>query len=346
VSIHPALRARDPRGAAHTIALVLAVCAVVFGLYALLAPDEVTRGLRAVVWPSMIVCAVFGLVFAVVPPERLDGVGALVIFAVLGTSNLCLCILFVGTASIGTQFFLALAVLYAGFHLYKAAVVLVTATALVGNAVVLLVLEPVGAAVTDFLFSSLTLLVMAALLVRSGQTRDRLVAELERQAAVDALTGLVTRRAFDEALEAALSRPAGGEGNALVLIDVDDFKSINDRYGHPVGDDTLVHLAGIITACVRSGDAVVSRLGGDELAVLLVGCPPEVAERRSAELLDAVRAAPLMLPGDSAVALSVSIGVAHAPRDAGDRRGLYVAADAALYEAKRSGRGRVAVTPA
>jgi diguanylate cyclase (GGDEF)-like protein len=192
----------------------------------------------------------------------------------------------------------------------------------------------------------LTLVVMAALLLRSGQTRDRLVAELERQAAVDPLTGLITRRAFDETLAAALTSPATDEGNALLLLDVDNFKSVNDRHGHPVGDDTLVHLATVITGCVRSGDAVVSRLGGDELALMLPGCPPEVAADRAEQLLDAVRAAPLLLPDGTLLALSVSIGVAHAPAHAEDMRALYTAADVALYEAKRDGRGRVAVAAA
>jgi diguanylate cyclase (GGDEF)-like protein len=346
VKVHEALRARDPRGAAHTIAIVLAVCAVVLGLYAVLGPDDFTRQFRAVIWPSTIVCGVFGLVFALAPPERLDRAGIFVIFAVLGTSNLCVCITLMGRTSIGTHFFLALAVLYAGFHLRTAAVVLVTATALVGSAVVLVLLEPLDAAVTDVLLSGLTMVVMAALLIRSGQTRDRLVAELERQAAVDALTGLATRRAFDEAVASALSTPDAEAGNALMLLDVDNFKSINDRYGHPVGDDTLVHLADIVTTCVRPGDAVVSRLGGDELAVLLSECPPEVAARRAEELLDAVRAAPLLLSEETLLALSVSIGVAHVPRHADDLRGLYAAADAALYEAKRAGRGRVAVAAA
>ena len=124
--VHPALGARDPRGAAHTIALVLTVCAVVLGLYAVLGPDVFIREIRTVVWPSTIVCGVFGLAFALVSPERLDRAGAFVIFTVLGTSNLCVCIVLMGRTSIGTQFFLALSVLYAGFHLHRAAVMLVT----------------------------------------------------------------------------------------------------------------------------------------------------------------------------------------------------------------------------
>jgi diguanylate cyclase (GGDEF)-like protein len=322
------------------------VCAVVLGLYAVFGPDAFTQEVVAVVWPSTVVCGIFGLVFALVPPERLDRMGLFVIFATLGTSNLCLCIVLMGRTSIGAQFFLALAVLYAGFHLRTAAVVVVTTTALVGDAVVLLLLQPLDRAVTDLLLSGLTLVVMATLLVRSGQTRDRLVAELERQAAVDALTGLASRRVFDETLATTLTAPAIEEGTALVLVDVDEFKSINDRHGHPVGDDALVHLAAIVTGCVRSDDAVVGRLGGDELALLLPGCPPEVATRRAEKVLDAVRAAPLLLPDGTLLALSVSIGVAHAPAHADDLRALYAAADAALYEAKRAGRGRVAAARA
>jgi diguanylate cyclase (GGDEF)-like protein len=87
----------------------------------------------------------------------------------------------------------------------------------------------------------------------------------------------------------------------------------------------------------------VSRLGGDELAVLLPGSPSDAAARRAEELLQAVRSAPLSLPDGTLLSLSVSVGVAHVPPGADDLRALYSSADAALYEAKRSGRGRVAV---
>jgi diguanylate cyclase (GGDEF)-like protein len=132
-------------------------------------------------------------------------------------------------------------------------------------------------------------------------------------------------------------------GTALVLIDVDAFKTINDRHGHPVGDDVLVHLAGVLREQIRAEDAVLSRLGGDELAVLLPGCTAAVARRRAEELLGAVRSHPLLLPDGTLLSLSISLGVAHMPRRSGKLRTLYHAADAALYDAKRNGRGRVAV---
>lgn len=90
-------------------------------------------------------------------------------------------------------------------------------------------------------------------------------------------------------------------------------------------------------------DAVVGRLGGDELTVLLPDCTREVGIRRAEHLLDAVRSEPLLLPDGTLFGLSVSLGVAHVNDRAGDLRGLYAAADGALSEAERTGRGRVAV---
>jgi diguanylate cyclase (GGDEF)-like protein len=84
-------------------------------------------------------------------------------------------------------------------------------------------------------------------------------------------------------------------------------------------------------------------LGGDELAVLLPGCIREVAVRRAEDLHEAVRSTPLPLSDGGLLALSISVGVAHVPQHSTDRRGLYTAADNALYDAKRAGRDRVAV---
>ena len=125
-----------------------------------------------------------------------------------------------------------------------------------------------------------------------------------------------------------------------MLVDVDTFKSINDRHGHPVGDDALVHLAGVLRRHVRSQDAVLGRLGGDELAVLLPGCSPATAAERAEQLVTAVRATPLQLADGTLLGLSVSGGIVHAPQHATDLRTLHAAADGALYEAKRAGRDR------
>ncbi|MGY1603956.1 GGDEF domain-containing protein [Geodermatophilus sp. SYSU D00815] len=332
-----ALRARDPRAAARSAVLILAVCAT--ALAGLTVVEQAPAATQAVQWAGVLVLLGAAAVCRFVRAELLDRVGVCVGLA-LGGVFLASTLNFVsGDTSITGQAFLAFPVLWAASHLRRGAVVLTTGLALAVNTATLLLLEPVAKAATDLVFFGAVLLVMSVMLVRANETQERLVAALQQQAAVDALTGLVNRRVFDEALESARTAPEG-VGTGLVLVDVDAFKTINDSYGHPVGDEVLVHLAGVLRGSVRADDAVLSRLGGDELAVLLPGCTPEVAARRAEQLLAAVRSAPLQLPDGTLLSLSISVGVAHST---GDARTLYSAADAALYEAKRGGRGRVAV---
>ncbi|WP_236834064.1 diguanylate cyclase [Blastococcus sp. KM273129] len=337
-----AFGAREPRAAARHATALLAVSAVILLVLPVFYESDGGTAASLAHWVGIAALVGASAVCRLVDPVVLDrwhmglvlGLGAVVL---TGTLNLL-----TSDVSAGAQAFYAFPVLWSAVHLRTPAVVLVTASALAADLVTLLVLLPAPLALADFLFFGSLLAVIAALLVRAGRTQERLVAALQRQLTVDSLTGLATRRAFDEALGRALDRPVPG-GTALVLIDVDSFKTINDTYGHPVGDDVLVHLAGVLRGRIRSADAVLSRLGGDELAVLLPGCAREVAARRAAELLDAVRAEPFALPDGSLLSLSISLGVAHLPRHSRDRRGLYTSADAALYDAKRDGRGRVAL---
>ena len=141
-----------------------------------------------------------------------------------------------------------------------------------------------------------------------------------------------------------LTSSDGDGGTSLILLDVDRFKHINDTWGHPAGDAALTHLADVLRSHSRP-DTVLSRLGGDELAMLLPGCPYDVALRRAWELVEAVRTSPMTLPHGDQVALSISVGVAHAPVHADSLQGLYTAADLSLYDAKRNGRGRVGGNP-
>lgn len=343
MTIRAGLGARDPRVAARSAVLILGACALLLALFGIFGPATVTAPARVATWPSVVGLAVVAALFALVPAERLDRYGGFLLLAVTGVVLLCVLVWVTGTDPTGAQALLAFAVLYAGFHLRALAVVVVTVAAVVSDAPLLLVLEPSDTAATDLVFFGAMFVVMAVLFVRSGNAQERMVAALRQQAGRDALTGLVTRRVLDQAVTTALSAAEQEQGTALVLVDVDGFKAINDAHGHPVGDDALVHLAALINRSVRAGDAVVGRLGGDELAVLLQACPPEVAERRAEQLLEAVRAAPLVLPDGTLLALSVSIGVAHSPRHATGVRELYAAADSALYAAKRGGRGRVVV---
>jgi diguanylate cyclase (GGDEF)-like protein len=337
------MRARSPRAAVRTAVLVLLVCAAVLLVFSFFGPNAVSTPGRVGSWISAAVLVALAGVYRTAPPDRIDRCGGYVLIALLGTAICCAMNWITQDPSAGAQAFLAFPVLWAAVNLHRAAVALVTLVAIAGDAVVLFHLEPVGHAVSDLSFFGAVLAVMAVMLARSAETQDRLVALLQSQASIDSLTGLVNRRVLDEALTTALTTQVAPRGTALVLVDVDSFKSINDEHGHPVGDDALAHIAGVLRAVVRAGDAVLSRMGGDELAILLPDCPADVAVRRATEVRDAVRSAPLALPDGTLLALSVSLGVAHAPSHAVGLEELYAAADTALYAAKRAGRGRVEV---
>jgi diguanylate cyclase (GGDEF)-like protein len=337
-----ALRARDPQAAAHSSRLILLVCAAVVAGLTVFQQSGADVATLVVHWLGVAGLVVVALACTLLPPETLDRLGVGPVVAVAGVVLICTLNLITRDTSAAAQAFFAFPVLFAASHLRPGGVALVTAAALVGDAATLFALLPAAAAFTDFAFFGAVLAVMAVMLVRANGTQERLVAALQEQATVDSLTGLATRRAFDNALEIAMARSVPG-GTALVLIDVDSFKTINDSHGHPVGDDVLVHLSTVLRGQVRAEDAVLSRLGGDELAVLLPGCSREVAARRAEDLHEAVRSTPLPLSDGGLLALSISVGVAHVEQHSTDRRGLYTAADNALYDAKRAGRDRVAV---
>ena len=153
-----------------------------------------------------------------------------------------------------------------------------------GEALITFGMQPWQNAIIDCGYMTAAIVTTAALLTVAEEHRERLISQLERQAAIDPLTGLVTRRVLDDAAQAALSGAASPTGTALILIDVDNFKQINDTYGHPGGDEVLVQLAAALIESARSTD-IVSRLGGDEIALLLPGCSAQSLLRRSNQLL-------------------------------------------------------------
>ncbi len=329
---------------------MIAVSAVLLGIASTFGVNAASALTISLTWATVAFLGVVGLLVHRTEPERLDRAG---VFPAVGLTGVLLASglnLVTQDSSVGAQAFLAFPVLWAASHLRRTAVALVTGAAVVSNAAVVPQLLPLEVAVSDVLLTGTVLTVLALMLLRAGAVQERLVRALEQQATVDTLTGLVNRRVLDDALSVALAgRDAGrdaDEGTALLLLDVDSFKRINDEHGHPVGDDALVHLAGIVRGQIRAGDAVLSRLGGDELAVLLPGCSAEVAVARAESVLETVLSTPLTLPDGSLLAMSVSVGVAHCRGGALDRRAFYAAADQALYRAKRGGRGRVEVAPA
>jgi len=340
VHLHRGLRARHPRRAARTSAGVLGAGAAVLAGFSFVDPATPTLGGRWVSWAVALVAAAVAARCWRADPGRNDRLGLLTLAPALGAALVCAQAWHTRDVSASVQVFLALPVVAAATQLRAGGAAVAVVAAVAGDLAVTLHLLPLGAALTDVVFVGTTLAVVAAVLVRLEDTQAAVEAELARLAAVDALTGLVTRRVLDDALAAALSSAASVQGTALILVDVDDFKAVNDGYGHPVGDDALRHLAGVLAGSVREHDAVVSRMGGDELAVLLTGCSAESAAARAGDLVAAVRAAPLRLADGTLLPVTVSVGVAQVPRHALGLRELYAAADGALYAAKRAGRNR------
>jgi diguanylate cyclase (GGDEF)-like protein len=178
---------------------------------------------------------------------------------------------------------------------------------------------------------------LAALAYDNAHQRER----LSMQARTDDLTGLFNRRHFHERLGAELARVRrSGEPAALLLLDVDDFKAVNDRYGHPVGDTVLRAFAGLLQDVVRGAD-VVCRTGGEEFAVILPGADAEEAVAAAHRLVDAVRDGRIGPEG----ALTASVGLAVAPAEGDTVATLFRAADDRLLAAKAGGKDR-AVTGA
>ena len=163
---------------------------------------------------------------------------------------------------------------------------------------------------------------------------------LQRLAASDPLTWLFNRRHFDKRLEAETNRALRADRLlALLMLDVDRLKLINDRFGHRVGDQVLRAVAAAVKQAVRLYD-VPTRYGGDEFAVILPDSDTEAASRVARRVLE--KAGTAALPTelrDSGVPLSLSIGIATFPRPAADANALVEAADIAMYRAKLAGGG-------
>ncbi len=174
--------------------------------------------------------------------------------------------------------------------------------------------------------------------------KEELQKELERQASTDLLTGLFNRRAFVQTVERDLGLAERGDRNlAVIMMDVDHFKQVNDTHGHDVGDQVLVAVADVLRRCVRGTD-VPARWGGEEFIVALPDCDAEdalvVAERIRATLEQTP-----VLTANGALAVTASFGVAGWDPNLGqpDLEAVVKRADQALYAAKRGGRNRVEV---
>jgi diguanylate cyclase (GGDEF)-like protein len=172
--------------------------------------------------------------------------------------------------------------------------------------------------------------------VRVERARERW---LRAQADRDPLTGALNRRGFDALVAQALEEPGGVV--TLAYLDLDDFKDINDFFGHATGDAVLIETAERLTGVLRDGDAL-GRMGGDEFAVALVGLDRAAAApvverlRRALEPVHEVHAAPIRI--------QASLGIATGPAEGRDVRALMAAADAAMYRVKHTRRTGASAT--
>ncbi|MFG1304514.1 EAL domain-containing protein [Xanthobacter autotrophicus] len=188
--------------------------------------------------------------------------------------------------------------------------------------------------------ASLLAVLFLVLMVRARRMASDLVAseaKARELAARDYLTGLLNRGAFIEALDAAIARRRDGETLALLFVDLDDFKAINDGAGHVAGDDLLRAFARRTEEALGEG-SVVARFGGDEF-VAVVHCRDEGDLDRTVERLFAALAPPVPLERGGELSLSACVGAARLPQDAATGAELMRLADVALYQAKADGTG-------
>ncbi|MBB5357115.1 diguanylate cyclase (GGDEF)-like protein [Rhodanobacter sp. ANJX3] len=172
----------------------------------------------------------------------------------------------------------------------------------------------------------------------------RLDAEMIRYASHDPLTGVFNRRVIWEQGERRVAQLGEGEGDlAVIMIDVDNFKSINDRWGHDGGDHVLVAIADTLRKHVRHND-ILARVGGEEFMVLIhhAAAVQDIAER----MRRAVEQESIVMPSGDRSSCTVSIGIFVASTSSANKswKGIVVAADEALYAAKRGGRNRVVLS--
>jgi len=175
--------------------------------------------------------------------------------------------------------------------------------------------------------------------------RSQLIAQLNQSSNTDFLTGLPNRRCFVDTASKVLARAAAeGRPVSLVLLDLDRFKSINDRHGHDAGDRALVAVAEVLKAVTRAGD-LAARMGGEEFVVLLEGCGDGQALQFAERLREQLSRMRVSLAGGGVLQLTASLGVAVQQAPDGPLDGLLRLADAAMYQAKSQGRDRAVLAP-
>lgn len=197
-----------------------------------------------------------------------------------------------------------------------------------------------NAAAPGYSLSEVELLEFVSVQVAVAIERKQMLQRLRRNALYDQLTQLPNRELFNDRLQAALARAWREQGKfALLYLDLDKFKQVNDQYGHHVGDELLQHTAQRILASLRHSDTV-ARFGGDEFVILLEQVDSAATALRLAEKIRRALDKPFKLAGQI-LHIMPSIGVALYPQHSADVKVLLLQADQAMYQAKKSGGNRV-----
>jgi diguanylate cyclase (GGDEF)-like protein len=187
-----------------------------------------------------------------------------------------------------------------------------------------------------------TLIALAPVTVASvTAVRNELMRRLQHMAAHDQLTDLLNRGGFKARSQALLGLPsAAKQPVAMLMLDIDRFKDINDTYGHAAGDRVLTAFARLAAAKLRGGDPF-GRIGGEEFAILLSDCSRECAEQIAHHIRTVFEQATIDVGDGRSITATVSIGLVMAEKPIVDLDALLLAADKSLYRAKREGRNRV-----
>ena len=303
-----------------------------------------TLGLLALIFPhppetneagilALVVCAYFVAAVIRLGEQRLPSIAFDVALAA-GTALITLAIEFTGTGASPYGFFYVWVALYAFYFLPARRAIAQLAVMGVAYAVV-----PIDDHVLWWILTMGTLAACGGLMLVTRSRIAGLVEQLESQARVDHLTGLLNRRGFVERFELELERARRERSELALLIgDLDFFKLVNDRCGHEAGDEALQRVAAVLSDGKRAIDAVC-RVGGEEFAILLPGTSAAGART----LADRLRAEVRTEFATCSVPLSMSVGVAVFPDDGTTASALTAAADLALYDAKRRGRDRTTI---
>ncbi|MGD1715040.1 sensor domain-containing diguanylate cyclase [Dapis sp. BLCC M172] len=169
----------------------------------------------------------------------------------------------------------------------------------------------------------------------------KLKEKLRNDSIRDSLTGLFNRRYLDESLKQEIIKAERNQQPlSVIMVDVDHFKNFNDTYGHDVGDMVLRELAKFLEGQVRESD-IVCRYGGEEMTLILINTPLDIAKQRAENICSGIRELSLQNQGEVLSSLTVSLGVASFPLDGTTGEEIVQKADKALYQAKKAGRNRV-----